>query len=201
MPVRSIARRLVLRLVGLAALALGVSGCPETFSMACPTGSHNEGTFTATFALVTPHPEECRITKDADGGPIDGGTLSGNPPPFQATLCSQVLADGGALLYMAVGTSALPRVSPVGPGATFAFFSAATVTGTSCVCPIDVVENIAGTLLPASGADGGAAYDPDAGAFEPLKGFSSSVIDAIDGGEGCRCNVPCNLQYTLNAAR
>lgn len=201
MPVPTKSARLAPSLAGLFALALGVVACPETFSQTCPKGSHDEGTFTASFAAVTANPDECRITKDADGGPIDGGTLSSAPQSFQTTLCSQALADGGALLYMAVGASVLPRVSEVGPGATFTFTSQATVTGTKCVCAIDVAETISGTLLPSSGADGGAAYDSDAGAFEPLKGFNSRVVDAVDGGAGCRCNVPCNIQYTLNAAK
>jgi hypothetical protein len=202
LPVPKTQARLALTLLGLLSLALAVPGCPETFSQTCPSGAHNEGTFTASFTQVTPNPGECRVfVTDADGGTTDGGLLSGTPQPFQATLCSQLLGDGGQLLYMAVGTSGIPRVSPVGPGATFAFSSAATVTGTKCVCAIDVAETISGALVPSSGADGGAVYDADAGAFEPLRGFNSLVVDAVDGGAGCRCNVPCNVQYTLNATK
>lgn len=185
----------------LAALlaAAGLAGCPETFfSQTCPTGSKNEGTFTTTFS-DTFGAKECRVTADADGGPADA-SLRNTPSTFSATLCSQAGADGGPpVLYMATGTG-LPRQSPIGDGGTFAFTSANTVTGTICICAIEVKETISGTLLPASGSDAGVTYDADAG-LESLRGFTAALVDEVDGGSSCHCNVPCTIEYRLDGVR
>lgn len=195
----STARSAVPLLAALLAAA-GLAGCPETFfNQTCPTGAKNEGTFTTSFTPTT-GAKECRVTADADGGPADAA-LGVTPSAFSATLCSQAGADGGPpVLYMAAG-SGLPRQSPIGDGGTFVFSSANTVTGTTCICAIEVKETITGTLLPASGSDAGVAYDPDAG-LDSLRGFTAALVDEVDGGpSGCHCNVPCTIEYRLDGVR
>lgn len=189
------------RLPPLAFLALCglASGCPDTASQLCPTGSKAVGSYTLSLAFQPGNADECRVTSSPDGGALDA-SLGTNPSPRSSALC--IAPDGGgAVLYLAVEQPAGPTVSgsPLGDGGTFSFTNTATVTTSACGCSLSVTETIAGQLHP-PGGDGGVAYDPDAG-LGPVAGFSGTTVDKLAGGADCHCPMPCSLDYVLTGTR
>lgn len=182
------------------------AGCTDNTTQLCPSNSTSVGSYTLSLAFQSGSSDECRITKAADGGPLDA-SLAANPVPRDSALC--VAADGGTdggvvTLYLAVRASPSPVVSesPLGDGGTFAFpprQSTFAPADTACSCTLLVTETVQGQLLPASG-DGGVTYSPDAG-LSPIIGYSGTLADAVNGGPECHCQMPCTLRYSMTGTR
>jgi hypothetical protein len=108
------------------------------------------------------------------------------------------------MLILAVRAATGPLVleSPLGDGGTFVFTNyppPIQPTFTACACTLLVTETIQGQLLPASG-DGGVTYTPDAG-LSPVRGYSGTFTDTVDGGPECRCTMPCAERYSMTGTR
>ncbi|MBS2025407.1 MAG: hypothetical protein JST92_23655 [Deltaproteobacteria bacterium] len=179
--------------------AAAIAACQDSFNPVCPTGTRNEGSFLATFTPL-PAATDCRITSDSDGGALDA-SLASTPAAVNTTICSLPPPDGGTPTVYMEFNSNLPRVSTLDDGGTFVFTSSTTISGSACVCNIDVTETISGTLLPADGTDAAVTFDVDAGGFTPMRGFTATIVDAVDGGAGCHCNIPCSIQYRLDGTK
>ena len=189
------------RLSCLFALLVLATGCPESLSASCPTGSAAAGNFNLGLALQASSPQ-CRVILAVDGGPADGD-VAATPSSQAATICSGPdPADGGTLVYLAVQNRSA-RQSPLSPDGNFTFTTNSTnVTGSVCNCPVDINETITGTLLPAT--PGAFQQGPDGGLTPAIGSISGTLVDALSvttGGTGCLCNVPCNLTYQLTGTR
>jgi hypothetical protein len=187
------------RLVGAGSVFLLAAtlsaGCPDKLAQLCPEGSKSAGSFTLALKFQTGQPDECRvITPLADGGSLDA-SLAITPAPRDSALCVAA-GDAGPILYLALTDSV--RSSPLGDGGSFTFTSSTQVDSTACICSLFLNETIVGQLIAAG--DGGIAYTPDGG-LTAVGGYSGVVTDAIDGGPGCRCNMPCSLRYDLTGTK
>jgi hypothetical protein len=178
------------------------AGCTDNTSQLCPSSSTSVGAYTLSLAFQPGSPDECRITRAADGGSLDA-SLATTPAPRDSALC--ISSDGGPpTLILAVRASTGPLVleSPLGDGGTFVFTNnppPVQASFTACACTLLVIETIQGQLLPASG-DGGVTYTPDAG-LSPIRGYSGTFTDTVDGGPECRCTMPCAQRYSMTGTR
>jgi hypothetical protein len=178
------------------------AGCADNTTQLCPSNSTSVGAYTLSLAFQPGSPDECRITRSADGGSLDA-SLATTPAPRDSALC--ISSDGGApTLILAVRASTGPLVleSPLGDGGTFVFTNTpppVQASFTACACTLLVTETIQGQLLPASG-DGGVTYTPDAG-LSPVRGYSGTFVDTVDGGPECRCTMPCAERYSMTGTR
>jgi hypothetical protein len=171
------------------------AGCPDKLAQLCPDGSKSAGSFTLALKFQTGQPDECRvITPLADGGSLDA-SLANTPAPRDSALCVAA-GDAGTILYLALSDSV--RSSPLGDGGSFTFTSSTVIENTACVCPVTLSETIAGQLTAAG--DGGIAYTPDGG-LTAVVGYAGVVTDAVDGGPGCRCPMPCSLRYDVTGTK
>src|SRR3954463_16330008 len=85
----------------LLALVIFATGCPESTSASCPTGSAAAGNFNLGLALQ-PSTPQCRVILSLDGGPADGD-VAATPSSQAATICSGPdPAEAGTLVYLAV---------------------------------------------------------------------------------------------------
>ena len=179
------------------------AGCIDNTTQLCPSNSTSVGSYTLSLAFQPGSPDECRITKSADGGSLDA-SLATTPGPRDSALCISSSDGGSPTLILAVRASTGPLVleSSLGDGGTFVFTNIPPPTQpsfTACACTLQVTETIQGQLLSASG-DGGVTYTPDAG-LSPIQGYSGAFIDALDGGPECRCPMPCALRYSMTGTR
>ena len=176
--------------------ALGLAGCPSGVGQLCPPGTKSVGSFSVALNFQTGHPDECRVTSDTDGGPLDA-SIATTPAPQNGAVC--IGPDGGQVIVtLAVDEAGgvAQNSGVLGDGGTFTFNGVPTVVpNTACICTPQLIETITGRLLPAS-PDGGISWDPDAG-LSPISGFTGLVTDALDGGPDCHCNVPCTLYFGL----
>jgi len=190
------------RLLCLLSLAVFATGCPDSVSASCPTGSVPAGNFNLALALQPSSPQ-CRVIRNAlDGGPADGD-VAANPNAQAATICGGPdPADGGPLVYLAAQNQS-PRKSALSPDGSFGFTTSSTnVGGTVCGCPVDIQETIGGVLVPAT--PGSFQIGPDGGLTPAVNSISGSLVDqlaATPGDAGCFCNLPCNLTYQLTGTR
>jgi hypothetical protein len=182
--------------------AAGLAGCPDT-SQLCPSYAREEGAYNTTLAQQDGGADDghplCRVIL-ADGGSSDASIGNANQT-FTADLCSS--NDAGPLLFLAL--PGVVRQSVIGDGGTFHFDNGdggTVLQGTVCNCDIQVQEKIEGTLTPAV-ADAGPVLIDDGG-LTPIASFSGTVTDLVgyagpasDGGNGCTCNVPCSLVFTM----
>jgi len=180
-------------LLGLAAVALAATGCPETLEKLCPPTSTPAGNFQLSFGLQQTA-DQCRQILYSDGGPADA-SIATNPAPANSTLCAELI-DAGPTLYLAVQGKGV-RASPLASDGGFSFVSTAlAVPQTACGCSVDITETIAGNL--AAPGDAGFTVAPDGGLTPPATSIAAMLVDSVssDAG-GCLCNVPCALHYTL----
>lgn len=181
----------------LAALAFCALACPDTLGQPCPPGTTSAGQFNVTLTLLQ-QANNCLITDDGDGGPADG-SLGAAKQMFTGTLCSGLI-DGGPHLLLAVAQRG-NRDSVLGPDGGFLFSSTSTsVQNTVCRCPLDIQETIAGNLF---GPPSGITPDSDGG-LSNVVSIGGTLIDRVtastDAGH-CSCNVPCALNYNLQAPK
>jgi hypothetical protein len=187
-------------LAALVLLGAAAAGCPETIDQLCPTGTHQEGTFSTTIT-VRNDGKDCRVVRTADAGSADA-SLFISTETFNAALCSSTQADGGPVLWFAL--AAKLRTSPLGDGGTFVF-SADTPTFDvpACNSPLTISERIEGTLIP-SDADASVVLGPSG--LPSLKGFTGVVYDSVDAGPAYDggaylCNTPCTTTYDMTATK
>jgi len=188
------------RLLCLLSIAAFASGCPESLSASCPTGSAAAGNFNLALALQPSSPQ-CRVIFALDGGPADADVAA--PRTQAATICGGPDPDGGGpVVYLAVQSQTL-RKSALTPDGNFTFTSNVTnVTGTVCNCPVDIQETIGGALVPATPGD--FQVGPDGGLTPAVASITGNLVDSLSvtaGGTGCLCNLPCNLTYQLTGTR
>jgi hypothetical protein len=189
------------RLVCALALLAFATGCPESTSASCPTGSVAAGNFNLGLALQ-PSSGQCRVILALDGGPADAD-VAATPTSQAATICSGPdPADGGTLVYLAVQNRS-SRQSALSPDGSFTFATNSTnVTGSVCNCPVDIQETITGALLPST--PGAFQLGPDGGLTPAIGSIAGTLVDSLNataGASGCLCNVPCNLTYQLSGTR
>jgi hypothetical protein len=180
------------------ALAIAcAAACQNSLDKLCPPDSTPAGNFALVLTLRS-SAQQC-TAHELDGGPADANWTPTKPQ--LASLCQGPGADGGPLVYLAVQNQ-VPRDSPLGPNGEVTFqTSSKNVSQTPCGCAIDYVETIAGVLVPAG--DGGVHVEPDGG-LSPIASIDGSVVDQLSmsaGASGCKCNLPCDLQYQLVGAR
>ena len=184
----------------LAMIGAVAAGCPETIDQLCPTGTHQEGTF-STSITARNDGSDCRVVRTADAGSADA-SLFIRSQTFNAALCSSTQADGGPLLWFAL--PAKLRVGPLGDGGSFAFGTDNTwLNIPDCNAPLLFTERIEGTLLPTD-ADASVVLGPTG--LPSLKGFTGVVYDSADGGPaydgGVKlCNTPCTTTYDMTATK
>jgi hypothetical protein len=178
------------------ALVAAVSvGCPDNIAQLCPAGSKSAGTFLLGLTFQPGAADECRVNKTLDGGPADASLAATSPTPRDSAICV-AQGDGGATVFLALADSV--RSSPLGDGGSFTFTTSTIVDNSACACSLTVSETITGALVSAS--DGGITYDPDAG-LSPIRGYAGAVVDGVDGGPQCHCNVPCSLRYNMTGTK
>ncbi len=179
-----------LRIFLAASLSLLAVACDQTIS--CPSGASAVGTVGVTFS-PTDAGDNCVVTRSADGGPTDAGLVA-TPAATQVTFCAQ--SDGGSQFYvMLQGGSPLPVTLDGGSFSTTS--TASNVTGSNCICALNIAQNLSGQVhtadggLPALQSDGGlSSVTSFSGAFDEL-------FTAAGSGADCACNVPCGAHYLL----
>jgi hypothetical protein len=190
------------RLLCLLSLAVFATGCPDSVSASCPTGSVPAGNFNLALALQPSSPQ-CRVVRALDGGAADGA-VAANPNAQAATICGGPdPSDGGALVYLAVQNQPA-RKSALSPDGNFTFTSSSTNVGaTVCNCPVDIQETITGALVPSTA--GAFQLGPDGGLTPAVGSIAGSLVDSLSatpGGSGlCLCDFPRNLTYQLTGTR
>jgi hypothetical protein len=190
--------------LALLAVAAIASSCSDSLGQLCPAGSQQAGVFNTSLTFNGNDPQQCYYS--TDGGPLDAslsatGGADAGPDTFSAAICTGLDVDGGPLVYFALPSYV--RVATL--GGTFDFVTNSVVTGTACTCDIVVNETIAGQLSPLNPGET-LALSADGG-LPPISGFTGTVVDQVvvsdagpDAGQGCTCNLPCDLQYTLTGA-
>ena len=178
-------------LLALAALA---PAC-ELTSSSCPGKLQSAGNLTLTYKAVDKG-DTCRITAQSDGGPANA-PLAVTPTAAVVSLCAGQDDAGVITVAIAIGSSGY-RTTTL-DGGSFALTATTPGAGaTACICPIDLVETLTGTLLQADG--GTIAFGSDGGLL-PLSSLSGALDDAVKAtagvGASCSCNLPCGIHYSL----
>jgi len=188
----------MMRLLCAFSLLLLATGCPSSTAATCPSTSTPVGDFTLNL-ILQPTTDQCRVTATPDGGAADGDVATA-PAPQNATVCAGPNPDGGVdLVYLAVENRTLHE-SPLNPSGAFSFTTnSSNISGTVCGCPLDVQETITGVLVPATA--GPFQLGPDGGLTPAIAALDAGLVDVLDGGTGCLCNVPCNLTYVMTGTK
>lgn len=135
------------------------------------------------------------VTRAADGGPTDASVTS-TPSGTSIGFCAP--DDGGPQLYVELA-GASGQVVSLDAGFFSTVSSATGVSGSNCLCALDVAETFSGRLET---ADGG-AFGPDGGGgFTQVTGFSGNLDEGLSSSQsGCACNLPCGIHYALTAGQ
>jgi hypothetical protein len=174
----------------IAAALITLSGCAEA---SCPAGTSAIGTFSVSFTAVDAG-DTCVVTRSADGGPTDAGLVS-ELSDTELAFCAQ--SDGGPELYLWFYGSSAKKISLDG-GSFSTSAGASDVTGSNCLCALDISETISGRIWA---ADGGPPVVLADGGLAPLAGFSAQIDEKFhdhQSGEDCACNLPCGVHYSFS---
>lgn len=178
----------------ICALALALlPGCMMDGS--CPSGGTSLGTFMISYATVDGG-DTCVVSQSADGGPTDAG-LTMTPSSTALSVCA---TDGGSQVSLQFSGQTARRVALDGGTFTLAD-SASNVTGSNCLCALNIAQRVSGRLQIADGgtfaADGDGGY-PDVTA---IAGNFDELFSAYNGTSGCACNLPCGAHWSMTGTK
>ncbi|HTO99050.1 MAG TPA: hypothetical protein VMK66_18495 [Myxococcales bacterium] len=179
----------------LSLLLLLAAGCQEETALQCPANTALIGQYALKFT-ASHDAGECI----ADGG-LDGGQVILTPLTVDnvgtkgATFCSAPSLDGGIELQLLVAGKGGVRKSPLLDDGGFHFVSDTTVAqGTACICDVSDSETMDGFLL----TTGPFALRPDGG-LPVVTSIAATLTDQlVAASQGCICNVPCSVTYSLS---
>ena len=175
--------------------AVATAGC--TLDASCPPGSAEVGSFAVSYSLVDAG-DSCVVTRAADGGATDAG-LTVAPSASQLSFCA-AQTDAGTQLSLHLYGQGTRTVSL--DGGSFALTASAfNLTGSNCLCALNLAETVSGQI---GIADGGTFGPEGDGGFPAITSFSGTLDDlfsASQSGTDCTCNLPCGVHYAVSASK
>jgi hypothetical protein len=176
------------------AFALALAAC--TSGAVCPSGSVTIATYNVSYSAIY-EGDTCYVTLLPDGGSTSSVLISA--PSSNTMLLCATNDDAGTppQLYLSGSALGAPDAS------TYVTSGIETdVSGSACLCNIDISDSIAVTLDTPDG--GPLEFNPDGG-VPSIPSFTGRIDYEVQGSAGntvtCGCNLPCGAHFTLSATQ